>query len=96
MHDLSDKDDIMISIKKDLHVQEGTTACMLSIFSSCDPHTKINSVYRVFAFLCMVLLFGARASTFDLCSLEVSLNNILKKIWSLPWLNIVTLGFCSD
>ena len=52
-----------------------------SIFSSCEPYTKIK-LLRSFC----LTLYGPSlwmASSTDLHCLEVSLNNILKKIWSL-------------
>ena len=55
---------------------------MLSIFSSCDQYTKSKLLQSFCLSLYGVSLW--MASSPDLYSLEVSLNNILRKIWSLP------------
>ena len=55
---------------------------MLSIFSSCDRYTK-SKLLQGFC----LSLYGASlwmVSSPDLHSLEVSLNSILRKTWSLP------------
>ena len=55
---------------------------MLSIFSSCDWYTKSKLLQSFCLSLYGALLW--MVSSPDLHSLEVSLNNILRKIWSLP------------
>ena len=54
---------------------------MLSIFSSYDPYTKNKLLQSFCRTLCGASLW--MASSADLHSLEISLNNILRKIWSL-------------
>ena len=56
--------------------------CLLHTFSCCDPFVKT----RLFSSFCLSL-YGAslwRSSSPQLRALEVSFNNILRKIWSLP------------
>ena len=75
---LSDNEDIS-SIKKDLTRKAN---CMLHTFSCCDPLTK-TMLFRSF---CLSLYSSAlwMSSSSELRSLEVTFNNILRKIWSLP------------
>ena len=59
-----------------------TVTAILHVFSCCDPFVKI----RLFSSFCLSL-YGAslcRSSSSRLRTLEVSFNNILQKIWSLP------------
>lgn len=76
--DLSDDEDI-VAKRKDLCRKAN---CMLSIFSSCDYLTKI----KLFQSFCLSLYGCAlwKASSRQLRSLEVTFNNILRKIWVLP------------
>lgn len=71
-HDLSNKDDFL-SVRKDLWRR--STVCSVS----CDPYTKSKLLQR---FYLILYIYGASpwmASSADLYSLEVSLNNILRK-----------------
>ena len=75
---LSDNEDIS-SIKKDLTRKAN---CMLHTFSCCDPLTKT----MLFCSFCLSLYGSAvwMSSSSELRSLEISFNNVLRKIWSLP------------
>ena len=75
---LSDNEDIS-SIKKDLTRKAN---CMLHTFSCCDPLTK-TMLFRSF---CLSLYGSAlwMSSSSELRSLEITFNNVLRKIWSLP------------
>ncbi len=57
-------------------------SCILSTFSGCNPHT----LTLLFQSHCLSLYGGAlwSLSSSALLSLEVSFNNILRKIWKLP------------
>ena len=77
-YNLSDDDDIC-AISKDMRCKAN---CLLNTFSCCDPFVKT----RLFSSFCLSL-YGAylwRSSSPQLRALEVSFNNILRKIWSLP------------
>ena len=77
-YNLSDDDDIC-AISKDMCCKAN---CLLHTFSCCDPFVKT----RLFSSFCLSL-YGAslwRSSSPQLRALEVSFNNILRKIWSLP------------
>ena len=56
--------------------------CLLHVFSCCDPFVKTS----LFSSFCLSLYGAAlwRSSSPQLRALEVSFNNILRKIWSLP------------
>ena len=74
-YNLSDDDDICAISKQ-------SYSCLLHTFSCCDPFVKT----RLFSSFCLSL-YGAslwRSSSPQLRALEVSFNNILRKIWSLP------------
>ena len=77
-NDLSDSEDIA-SIKKDLCKKAN---CLLHIFSSCNPDIKT----KLFRSFCLSLYGSAlwNVSSSELRHLEVTCNNILRKIWSLP------------
>ena len=76
--DLSDNEDIT-SCQKDLCRKAN---CMLHTFSCCDPFTK-TELFRTFC----LSLYGCAlwlSSATQIHSLEVTFNNIIRKIWSLP------------
>ena len=75
---LSDADDI-VRVKNDL-VRKAN--CMLHSFSPCNPLVKT----KLFDSFCLSLYGSALwfSSSPELRSLEVSFNNILRRIWSLP------------
>ena len=76
--DLSD-DPAIIAVKKDLCRKANF---MLHTFSCCDSYTKSN-LFRSFC----LSLYGSSlwlASSKELRSLEICLNNIIRKIWCLP------------
>ena len=75
---LSDTDDI-VRVKKDL-VRKAN--CMLHSFSPCNPFVKT----KLFESFCLSLYGSALwfSSSPELRSLEVTFNNILRRIWSLP------------
>lgn len=75
---LSDTDDI-VRVKNDL-VRKAN--CMLHSFSPCNPLVKT----KLFDSFCLSLYGSALwfSSSPELRSLEVSFNNILRRIWSLP------------
>ena len=75
---LSDTDDI-VRVKNDL-VRKAN--CMLHSFSPCNPLVKT----KLFDSFCLSLYGSALwfSSSPGLRSLEVSFNNILHRIWSLP------------
>ena len=74
---LSDNEESDIfSIKMDL--THKAVSCMLHTFSCCDPLTKT----MLFHSFCLCLYGSARWMSSS--SLEVTFNNILRKIWSLP------------
>ena len=77
-HNLSDDEDI-IAISKDMCREANH---LLHIFSCCDPSVKT----QLFSSFCLSLYGAAlwRVSCPQLRALEVSFNNILRKIWSLP------------
>ena len=77
-HNLSDDEDI-IAISKDMCRKANH---LLHIFSCCDPSVKT----QLFSSFCLSLYGAAlwRVSCPQLRALEVSFNNILRKIWSLP------------
>ena len=56
--------------------------CMLHLFACCDPFVKT----RLFSSFCPSLYGAAlwKSSDPQLKSLEVTFNNILRRIWSLP------------
>ena len=69
----------MTSCQKDLCCKAN---CILHTFSCCDPFTK-TEVFRSFC----LSLYGCAlwsSSATQIHSLEVTFNNILRKIWSLP------------
>ena len=75
---LSDNEDI-ITIKKDLCKKANS---MISVFSCCDVYTK-TKLLRSFC----LSLYGSclwKASAAELHHLEVTFNNVIRKIWSLP------------
>ena len=76
-HNLSDDEDI-IAISKDMCRKANH---LLHIFSCCDPSFKT----QLFSSFCLSLYSAAlwRVSCPQLRALEVSFNNILRKIWSL-------------
>ena len=76
-YNLFDDDDIC-AISKDMCRKAN---CLLHTFSCCDPFVKT----RLFSSFCLSL-YGASLwrSSPQLRALEVSFNNILRKIWSLP------------
>ena len=75
---LSDTDDI-VRVKNDL-IRKAN--CMLHSFSPCNPLVKT----KLFDSFCLSLYGSALwfSSSPELRSLEVSFNNILHRIWSLP------------
>ena len=77
-HNLSDSEDIS-SISKDMCRKAN---CMLHLFACCDPFVKT----RLFSSFCLSLYGAAlwKSSDPQLKSLEVTFNNFLRKIWSLP------------
>ena len=77
-HNLSDSEDIS-SITKDLCRKAN---CMLHLFACCDPLVKT----RLFSSFCLSLYGAAlwKSSDPQLKTLEVTFNNLLRKIWSLP------------
>ena len=77
IHNLSDSEDIS-SITKDMCRQAN---CMLHLFACCDPFVK-NHLFSSFC----LSLYGAALWKSDpqLKTLEVTFNNFLHKIWSLP------------
>ena len=78
-YNLSDDDDDICAISKDMCRKAN---CLLHTFSCCDPFVKT----RLFSSFCLSL-YGAslwRSSSPQLRALDVSFNNILRKIWSLP------------
>ena len=77
-NDLSDNPDI-IAVKQSMCRKANH---MLTVFGSCDPHTKCKLMQS----FCLSLYGSAlwAASSSELHSLAVSFNNILRKIWGLP------------
>ena len=77
-YNLSDDEDI-IAISNDMCRKANH---LLHIFSCCDPSVK-KQLYSTF---CLSLYSAAlwRVSCTQLRALEISFNNILRKIWSLP------------
>ena len=75
---LSDEEDIT-AISKDMCRKANH---LLHIFSCCDPSVKTH----LFSSFCLSLYSAAlwRVSCRQLRALEVSFNNVLRKIWSLP------------
>ena len=75
---LSDEEDIT-AISKDMCRKANH---LLHIFSCCDPSVKTH----LFSSFCLSLYGAAlwRVSCPQLRALEVSFNNVLRKIWSLP------------
>ena len=70
---------IIVRVKKDL-VRKAK--CMLHSFSSCNPLVKT----KLFESFCLSLHGSALWFSFspELRSLEVTFNNILRRIWSFP------------
>ena len=77
-NDLSDNPDIIV-VKQSMSHKANH---MLTVFRSCDPHTKSKLMQS----FCLSLYGSALwvASSSELHSLAVFFNNILRKIWSLP------------
>ena len=77
-HNLSDSEDIS-SITKDMCRKAN---CMLHLFACCDPLVKTC----LFSSFCLSLYGAAlwKSSDPQLKTLEVTFNNFLRKIWSLP------------
>ncbi len=77
-YDLGDNGDIAVKSRNMVRMAN----CILSTFSGCDPRT----LSKLFQSHCLSL-YGAALwslSSSALLSLEVSFNNILRKIWKLP------------
>ena len=77
--DLSDTADIL-RVQTDMCRRAN---CLLSTFYAANPAVK-TLLFRTF---CLSLYGSAlwRLSSFSLRSLEVTFNNLLRKIWKLPW-----------